>query len=661
MLNQDLKTVLRTTKSHFEALNELGLKTVKDLLLYFPWRYDDESTFSTIAEFSITESKTVSGKLTKIFSRKTSTGKTMVRAVFSDSTGSVDVMWFNQSYLKQMLRENMTIILTGKIKWNGRRGTLMGPKHEIPKSGVDLIHTGRVVPVYNETAKISSKCLRQKIQPILYLAKFFQDPIPAELVQEYGLMPLNEAIIQVHFPDSDELLQRARHRLGFEELFMIQIRSIYRKKIWQEQAEKNKKSINLDTKVVQEFLELLPFELTRAQKKVVDENWKEYKLLSLTKKGVIERDLENSKGKFPEFFNTYKVVNKNDLIFCLYDIQETPRTIGLSDLNGMITGSYNIFQTNQNSKFVYYWFLMIDDVKGLKPYYTGMRNVVRNETFLSIKILLPPLQEQELIVKYLDDKTSIIDKLLSTKERKIELLKEQRTSLINEVITKGLNPNVKMKDSGVEWIGEIPESWNNTNLRYYVNKVGSGITPRGGSEVYVDEGIIFIRSQNVHFNGLKLDDVSRITSETHLGMSGSKVIFNDLLLNITGGSIGRCCVVLNEDEMNVNQHVCIIRTKKDKLSPFFLNYILQSKVGQTQVDYFQTGGNREGLTGENIKNFKISFPNIQEQQEIVEYLDTHTKEIDDLVSMEQKKIELLKEYRQSLISEVITGKIKVVE
>ena len=114
----------------------------------------------------------------------------------------------------------------------------------------------------------------------------------------------------------------------------------------------------------------------------------------------------------------------------------------------MITGSYNVFQTNQVPKFIYYWYLTIDDVKGLKPFYTGMRNVVRNETFMSLKIFTPPLQEQQQIVKYLDEKTSIIDKLISTKERKIELLKEQRSSLINEVITKGLDPNVKMKDSG---------------------------------------------------------------------------------------------------------------------------------------------------------------------------------------------------------------------
>ncbi|WP_297511699.1 restriction endonuclease subunit S [Flavobacterium sp.] len=363
--------------------------------------------------------------------------------------------------------------------------------------------------------------------------------------------------------------------------------------------------------------------------------------------------------RIPKSNTSFKLGKKGSFLICI-EGGSSGKKMGYLEQDVYFVNKLCCFEPKTNSKFQYYYIQTPLFQLQFHSSLSGLIGGVSISLIRNFNTILPPIQEQEQIVNYLDEKTTIIDKLISTKQRKVELLKEQRTTLINQVITKGLNPNVKMKDSGVEWIGEIPEIWNNTTLRYYVNKVGSGITPRGGSEVYVDEGVIFIRSQNVHFNGLRLDDVSRITNETHIGMSGSKVIFNDLLLNITGGSIGRCCVVLNEDEMNVNQHVCIIRTKKEKLSPFFLNYILQSKVGQTQVDYFQTGGNREGLTGENIKNFKISFPNIQEQQEIVDYLDTHTKEIDDLVSMEQKKIELLKEYRQSLISEVITGKIKVV-
>jgi type I restriction enzyme S subunit len=381
----------------------------------------------------------------------------------------------------------------------------------------------------------------------------------------------------------------------------------------------------------------------REQKKVVDENWKEYKLLSLTKKGVIERDLENSKGKFPEFFNTYKVVNKNDLIFCLYDIQETPRTIGLSDLNGMITGSYNIFQTNQNSKFVYYWFLMIDDVKGLKPYYTGMRNVVRNETFLSIKILLPPLQEQELIVKYLDDKTSIIDKLLSTKERKIELLKEQRTSLINEVITKGLNPSVKMKDSEVDWIGVIPENWEIKKMKYCLKLISDK------RKVLKED--IKISPENVeNGTGVCFNFYSDYTGE------GMKFIKGDILLNKLRIYLKK--ILITENEGFSMGEMIVLRTIDGVNKYYFYTLFNQGLIDL--LNNQSTGVKLPRVSPETILNTKIIYPPIKEQMEIVEYIDLHSKEIDNLIQLEHKKIEFLKEYRQSLISEVITGKMKVV-
>jgi len=149
--------------------------------------------------------------------------------------------------------------------------------------------------------------------------------------------------------------------------------------------------------------------------------------------------------------------------------------------------------------------------------------------------------------------------LIEKTERKIELLKEQQTAIINHYVTKGLDPTVKMKDSGIEWIGEIPEHWKISKLKFKLKKIGSGVTPKGGSEVYADEGVMFLRSQNIHFEGLYLDDVVRITPQTHSEMSGSRVQLNDVLLNITGGSIGRCCVVNIDEEFNVNQHVCILR------------------------------------------------------------------------------------------------------
>ena len=193
-------------------------------------------------------------------------------------------------------------------------------------------------------------------------------------------------------------------------------------------------------------------------KNVVGDRWTDFTLLTMGKSGVSVRDLDGG-GKFPESFDTYQEVKPNHLIFCLFDLDETPRTVGLSSLYGMITSAYDVFQCKNEiePRFINYFYRSIDDVKGLKPYYTGLRKVVRSDTFLGINFFLPPLSEQKQISDYLDRKTQQIDDLIEKTERKIELLKEQRSSLINQCVTKGLDPNVEMKDSGVEWIGEIPE------------------------------------------------------------------------------------------------------------------------------------------------------------------------------------------------------------
>lgn len=288
-------------------------------------------------------------------------------------------------------------------------------------------------------------------------------------------------------------------------------------------------------------------------------------------------------------------------------------------------------------------------------YYTTVKHLSSNDIYNS-KIALPSFSEQTQIVNYLDNQTAIIDELIAKKEKLVELLKEKRQSVINNAVTKGLDPNAKMKDSGIEWLGEVPEEWKKITLRYLTEKVGSGVTPRGGADVYVDEGVIFIRSQNVHFEGLKLDDVVKIEPEVHENMSGSKVEYNDVLLNITGASIGRCCVVDIKEEMNVNQHVCIIRPKKE-IAPNYLNLILQSFVGQTQVKLGITGGNREGLTFEAIKDFVIYFPEKSIQLEILKDIENKVKGLNDLESKMIVQIDNLKSYRQSIISEAVTGKI----
>ncbi|MBI4650817.1 restriction endonuclease subunit S [Candidatus Desantisbacteria bacterium] len=183
-----------------------------------------------------------------------------------------------------------------------------------------------------------------------------------------------------------------------------------------------------------------------------------------------------------------------------------------------------------------------------------------------------------------------------------------------------------------------------------VIKIGSGITPRGGSKVYTKTGIPFIRSQNVYPNGLRLDDIAFITYSQHDEMEPTKLLPYDVLLNITGASIGRACVVpKNFKEGNVNQHVCIIRCKTE-LNPYFLCYFLNSFKGQNQINSFQAGGNRQGLNYEQIKKFRVPFFDTKEQQKIVDTLLPWDKVIDTTEKLIQNKKQLKKYLMQKLLS-----------
>ena len=171
-------------------------------------------------------------------------------------------------------------------------------------------------------------------------------------------------------------------------------------------------------------------------KKIVGENYSDYVLLSLTKQGVIVRDLSENKGKFPKEFNTYKVVEPGDMIFCMFDVDETPRTVGLSQNHGMITGAYDVFKIKRVlPKFALYYYLSIDDRKALRPLYKGLRKVVPLPTFMSSKIFLPPLSEQQAIVAYIDEKLQKIDQYMCDLQREIDYSKEFKQRLISDAVT----------------------------------------------------------------------------------------------------------------------------------------------------------------------------------------------------------------------------------
>ena len=201
---------------------------------------------------------------------------------------------------------------------------------------------------------------------------------------------------------------------------------------------------------------------------------------------------------------------------------------------------------------------------------------------------------------------------------------------------------------------EFGGDWSNKKIGNIASKVGSGSTPRGGSEAYTDHGVIFIRSQNVNNDQLLLDDVAYIPEETHLKMSGSKVIANDVLLNITGASIGRSCVVPHDfTEANVNQHVCIIRTPND--DPIFVQSFLSSENGQNAIQSKQAGGGREGLNFQAIRAIDFHFPPSKEEQtKIASFLSV----VDEKISQLTQKHELLSQYKQGMMQKLFSQQIR---
>jgi type I restriction enzyme S subunit len=270
--------------------------------------------------------------------------------------------------------------------------------------------------------------------------------------------------------------------------------------------------------------------------------------------------------------------------------------------------------------------------------------------------VLPPISEQQKIVTFLDSKTSQIDELIQKKIRKIELLKEYRTALINQIVTKGLYPNVKMKDSGVEWIGEIPFGWElrkGSTLGKYSK--GSGIK----KDEVKEQGFPCIRYGEIYskYN----HRVNGVTTYVENGVTDVKVGKGALFMTGSGETleeIGKCVVYLGEEDLYVGGDIIILKPNSF-FDPEFLSYQINSECIRIQRELHGRGGIIVHIYPKNFKEMWFSTPTLSEQRQIVSYLDEQTEKIESSIQLEKKKIKLLKEYRQSLISEVVTGKMKV--
>ena len=207
--------------------------------------------------------------------------------------------------------------------------------------------------------------------------------------------------------------------------------------------------------------------------KEVGESYNEYNVLSLSVhgEGVIIRDMESGKGKFSLSMNKYIIIEPNSIVLCLFDMDVTPRIVGYAHDKGIITSAYTNIVPKENifPKFYYYFFLRQDINKSLKAHGTGVRTTLTNNQFGALNIPVPPLPEQKAIADYLDSQIEKISHFIKKKLEFIELLKEQRQGVINQAVTKGINPDANLIDSGVDWLGDIPEHWGVRKLKFCVS------------------------------------------------------------------------------------------------------------------------------------------------------------------------------------------------
>ena len=396
-------------------------------------------------------------------------------------------------------------------------------------------------------------------------------------------------------------------------------------------------------------------------------------ILSLTiQQGVIPISEKNSGGNKPkDDLSKYNLTYEGDIV--MNSMNVIVGSVGISNYFGVVSPVYYVLrQINSEENIRYYHHLFRTKIfqkslMGLgngilikKTESSGKLNTIRMripiDKLNQVIIPHPPSSEQTQIVFFLDIKTQKIDELIKKTEQKIKLLKEKRTSLINHCVTKGLNPNVEMKDSGVEWIGDIPCHWKVSKFKYdTLTPVQYGINI--SSDNYIDEGIRFIRITDINEDGTLNPNNGKYLIDDDVPEEFLLKKF-DVLFCRSGHTVGKSYLHNVEGDHTSGGYLVRFNFGSYETSKFIF-YLSKTHFYWDWIKLNTVVSTIENVNGDKYQNFVYPKPSLSEQNEIVEYLDEQTQKIDFTIEKETQRIELLKEYRQSLISEVVTGKVDV--
>jgi type I restriction enzyme S subunit len=310
-----------------------------------------------------------------------------------------------------------------------------------------------------------------------------------------------------------------------------------------------------------------------------------------------------------------------------------------------------------DTKYLFYIFEAGEAYKGLGKLGTQLN--LNTDTIGSIKIPLPPLAEQRAIASYLDRETARMDTLIARQERMIELAQEKRRALIGHAVTRGLDESAPLKDSGVAWLGQVPEHWTHAAMKYIVSipvTDGPHETPE-----FIDEGIAFLSAEAVKNNVLDFDRKrGYISPELHeLYRQKCQPRLHDILMVKSGNTTGALAIVETEEVFAIWSPLALIRCNTGKVLPYFVFYFMQSEYFRSSVELSCSYGTQPNIGMGVIENLYVVIPPLSEQRAIVKYLDAETARLDTLISKARRAIELLKEHRSALIAAAVTGQIDV--
>ncbi len=326
---------------------------------------------------------------------------------------------------------------------------------------------------------------------------------------------------------------------------------------------------------------------------------------------------------------------------------------------GVLSSTMAVIKSSKiERQFQWYYFKGFEQL--LKDSCNGMGIPhVDGKFFRGADFLYPPEQEQTQIANYLDYKTTEIDKLIAKKEALIKLLEEERTATINQAVTKGLDPNVKMKDSGIEWLGNIPEHWEVKRIKY-VGSIVSGYSFK--SNDFSDEGVRVMKISNIQTMRIDWTDDSYLPNEFINKYERFKVNSGDLVFALTRPIIStgiKAAIVNKQEEVLLNQRNAVLKPS-NSLNVSWMYYMIFNESFKEHFESLIDGtGQQPNISSTDIANIHIPLPDISEQIKIISWLDSKGSQIENQIEKNNKEIQLLKEYKQSLITNVVTGKIDV--